>query len=246
MTAKVPMARVDRLLANLGYGSRREAQAMVAAGRVVLDGAAVKDAGARIAVTADLPARMSIGGQPVDPPAPLTLMMHKPLGAVCSHTETGQRIYDLLPRRWRLRDPALSTVGRLDKETSGLILVTDDGPLLHKIISPRAHVEKRYLAHLDRPLRGDEAAVFASGALMLDGEDKPLLPARFEVVGERAARLTISEGRYHQVRRMFAAVGNHVTALHREAVGGLELPSDLEPGEWKAMSAVDIEAVFAG
>jgi len=239
------MARLDRLLANLGYGSRREVQAMVAAGRVVLDGVALKNAGARIAVTSDLPARMTIGGQPVDPPAPLSLMMHKPLGVVCSHTETGQRIYDLLPRRWRLRDPALSTVGRLDKETSGLILITDDGPLLHKIISPRAHVEKRYLARLDRPLSGDEAAVFASGSLMLDGEEKPLLQARLEVVDPHTARLTISEGRYHQVRRMFAAAGNHVTALHREAVGGLELPADLEPGAHRVMTPDDIQRVFA-
>ncbi|HYD44313.1 MAG TPA: pseudouridine synthase [Phenylobacterium sp.] len=239
------MARLDRLLANLGYGSRREVQAMVAAGRVLLDGQALKDAGARIAVTADLPARMTVGGQPVDPPAPLTLMMHKPLGVVCSHTEAGQRIYDLLPRRWRLRDPALSTVGRLDKETSGLILITDDGPLLHRIISPRAHVEKRYLARLDRPLEGGEGERFASGTMLLEGEDKPLLPARLEVVDERTARLTISEGRYHQVRRMFAAVGNHVTALHREAIGGLELPPDLEPGGYRVMSPADIQRVFA-
>lgn len=244
--SKPLMARLDRLLANLGYGSRREAQALVAAGKVVLDGSVLKDAGARIAVTADLPMRMTIDAQPVDPPAPLSLIMHKPLGVVCSHKEAGRRIYDLLPRRWRLRDPALSSVGRLDKETSGLILITDDGPLLHRIISPRAHVAKRYLAHLDRPLAGDEAERFASGDLMLEGEEKPLAPARLEIVDPKTARLTITEGRYHQVRRMFAAVGNHVTALHREAVGGLDLPVELSAGEWRVASAADLDLIFSG
>src|SRR6478672_3800467 len=113
------MARLDRLLANLGYGSRREVTALVARRQVVLDGETLRDAGARIAVTADLPARMTIAGQPIDPPAPLTLMMHKPLGVVCSHREAGRSVYELLPPRWQARMPALSTIGRLDKETSG-------------------------------------------------------------------------------------------------------------------------------
>lgn len=243
--SKALMARLDRLLANLGYGSRKEVQALVAAGKVILDGKALKDAGARIAVDAALPERMTIRGLPVDPPAPLVLMMHKPLGVVCSHKEDGEKIYDLLPRRWRLRDPALSTVGRLDKDTSGLILITDDGDFLHRVISPKRHVPKTYLAKLDRPLNGSEAETFAAGTLMLEGEEKPLLPARLEVVDERTARLTITEGRYHQVRRMFAAVGNHVVALHRERIGGIVLPSDLEPGQHRVLPAAAAEAVFA-
>lgn len=238
------MARLDRLLANLGYGSRKEVQALVAAGRVVLDGAPLKDAGARIAVDSTLPERMTIRGVPVDPPAPLVLMMHKPLGVVCSHKEDGEKIYDLLPRRWRLRDPALSTVGRLDKDTSGLILITDDGDFLHRVISPKRHVPKTYLAKLDRPLNGAEAETFASGTLMLEGEEKPLLPAELDVVDERTARLTITEGRYHQVRRMFAAVGNHVVDLHRERIGGIVLPEDLAPGQHRILASADAEQVF--
>lgn len=238
------MARLDRLLANLGYGSRKEVQALVSAGKVVLDGQALKDAGVRIAVDATLPERMTIRGVPVDPPAPLVLMMHKPLGVVCSHKEDGEKIYDLLPRRWRLRDPALSTVGRLDKDTSGLILITDDGDFLHRVISPKRHVPKTYLATLDRPLNGAEAEIFAAGTLMLDGEEKPLLPAKLERVDERTARLTITEGRYHQVRRMFAAVGNHVVGLHRERIGGLILPEDLQPGQHCILPAADAEGVF--
>jgi len=240
------MARLDRLLANLGYGSRRDVQALVSGGQVTLDGAAIKDAGRKIAVTADLPLHLEIRGVPVDPPAPLILLMHKPLGVVCSHREDGERIYDLLPKRWRIRDPALSSVGRLDKDTSGLLLITDDGDFLHRVISPKRHVPKVYRAALDRPLTGREAEAFASGTLMLEGEDKPLLPAALEVLGEREARLTITEGRYHQVRRMFAAVGNHVVGLHRERIGGLVLPDDLEAGGYRILSAAEAEAVFDG
>ncbi|HJV41598.1 pseudouridine synthase [Caulobacter sp.] len=242
--SKPLMARLDRLLANLGYGSRKEVQALIAAGKVVLDGKPLKDAGAKVAVDATLPDRMTIRGVAVDPPAPLVLMMHKPLGVVCSHKEDGEKIYDLLPRRWRLRDPALSTVGRLDKDTSGLILITDDGDFLHRVISPKRHVPKTYLARLDRALSGSEGEIFAAGTLMLEGEEKPLLPAQLEVIDEKTARLTITEGRYHQVRRMFAAVGNHVVDLHRERIGGLVLPIDLEPGQHRILPAAEAEKVF--
>lgn len=245
MTGNVPRARLDRLLANLGYGSRREVGDLVRRDQVMLDGAVVKDAGARVGVTADLPQRMTVSGQALDPPAPLTLMMHKPLDVVCSHREAGRSVYELLPHRWRARIPALSTIGRLDKDTSGLLLITDDGPLLHRVISPKSHVAKRYVATLDRPLAGHEAQAFAAGTLMLDGEAEPLAPAILEPLGERQARLTITEGRYHQVRRMFAAVGNHVTALHRERIGGLSLPQDLAPGAWRILRSDEQAAIFA-
>jgi 16S rRNA pseudouridine516 synthase len=238
------MARLDRLLANLGYGSRREVTDLVARRQVVLDGAVVKDAGARIAVASDLPARMTVAGQPLDPPAPLTLLMHKPLGVVCSHREAGRSVYELLPARWRARIPALSTIGRLDKETSGLLLITDDGPFLHRVISPRSQVAKRYVATLDRPLKGDEAQAFAAGTLMLEGESEPLAPAVLEPIGPTEALLIITEGRYHQVRRMFAAVGNHVTHLHRDRIGGLELPPTLEPGAWRILTPDEQVSIF--
>jgi len=241
---KAPMARLDRLLANLGYGSRREVTDLVARRQVLLDGAVVKDAGARIAIAADLPTRMTVAGQPLDPPAPLTLLMHKPLGVVCSHREAGRSVYELLPARWRARIPALSTVGRLDKETSGLLLITDDGPFLHRVISPKSHISKRYIATLDRPLEGHEAEAFAAGTLMLEGEKDPLAPAVLEPAGPNRANLTITEGRYHQVRRMFAAVGNHVTHLHRDRIGGLALPEDLEPGAWRILSPEQQAAIF--
>src|SRR3712207_583277 len=197
MSKTTPTLRLDRLLANLGYGSRREVQQLVWAGLVTLDGEVIEDADQRIAVARDLSARMQVQGKPLDPPPGLILMLHKPLGVTCSHKEAGPLVYSLLPDRWRRRDPALSTVGRLDKETSGLLLMTDDGNLLHRIISPRANVPKRYLMTLARAWRGDEAEICASGTLMLEGEDKPLLPAQLEVLSPASAHVTVTEGRYH-------------------------------------------------
>ncbi len=240
----VATARLDRLLANLGYGARREVQQLIFAGRVKLDGEVVVDEDQRIALNPDLPHRLTVCGQPLDPPPGMVVMLNKPLGVTCSHKESGPLVYDLFPPRWLRRNPALSSVGRLDKDTSGLLLFTDDGALLHRIISPKRHVAKRYEATLGRPLQGGEAAVFASGELRLEGEDKPLLPATLEAIGPDRARLTISEGRYHQVRRMFAAIGNHVAALHRTSIGGLILPADLAPGDHRVLSPAEVEAIF--
>jgi 16S rRNA pseudouridine516 synthase len=228
----------------MGYGSRRDVQAMVRAGWVVLDGAPVLKADGRIAVSPDLPQRMLIRGEPVDPPPGMVLMLNKPLGVTCSHKDPGLLVYSLLPERWRRREPPLSTVGRLDKETSGLLLLTDDGALLHRIISPKAHVSKRYRVTLDRPLKGTEGSFFASGALMLESEEKPLAPAQLEVISEKEALLTVTEGRYHQVRRMFAAAGNHVHALHRERIGNLMLPADLAPGQYRILCLEEIARIF--
>jgi 16S rRNA pseudouridine516 synthase len=163
----------------------------------------------------------------------------------CSRKEDGSLVYDILPDRWKRRDPAISTIGRLDKQTTGLLLLTDDGDLLHRVISPKRHVAKVYRATLARPLVGTEGALFASGQLVLENEDKPLSPAILEVVSPTEALLTVTEGRYHQVRRMFAAVGNHVETLHRERMGGLVLPDDLAPGEWRMLTPDEIELIFA-
>jgi 16S rRNA pseudouridine516 synthase len=236
--------RLDRLLANLGYGSRREVQALVRSGGVTLDGEEFESGDDKVTLDADLPERMQVDGEPLDPLPGVILVLHKPLGVTCSHKEVGPLIYSLLPERWRRRDPALSTIGRLDKETSGLILITDDGALLHKIIAPKSQVTKRYQVTLDRPLRGDEAAIFASGELMLEGETKPLLPVPMESEGSTHATLTLTEGRYHQVRRMFAAVGNHVTALHRDRVGQLDL-TGLTEGDYRLLDAEGIAKILA-
>jgi 16S rRNA pseudouridine516 synthase len=230
-----------RLLANLGYGSRREVEKMIRAGGVTdANGMAL---GEKSRLTPD---EIRVGGEALDPQAPLVLLMHKPAGVTCSHDDPGEIVFDLLPPRFLKRNPPVSCVGRLDKETTGLLLFTDDGQLLHRLISPKSECPKTYIATLDRPLRGDEAEVFASGTLLLNGETKPLLPAEMTVLDERTARLVIHEGRYHQVRRMFAACGNHVTALHRESIGGLLLPDDLKPGDWRVATAEETGALRGG
>lgn len=242
---KTSTSRVDRLLGGLGYGSRNEMARLGKAGGIVLDGAELTDVSKRIAVTPDLPRRMTVDGKALDPVPGLVMMLNKPLGMTCSHKEDGALVYDVLPDRWRRRDPAISTIGRLDKETSGLLLLTDDGDLLHRVISPKRHVAKVYRATLARPLAGTEQALFAAGGLVLEGEDKPLAPAELEVLSPTEARLTVTEGRYHMVRRMFAAAGNHVEALHRERVGALALPDDLAPGEWRLLTPDEIALIFA-
>ncbi|WP_114239357.1 pseudouridine synthase [Dyella sp. C9] len=232
--------KLVKLIANLGYGSRKDVALMFREGRITDPDGEVLYADDKVAHE-----YIRVDDEPLDPPAGLALMMNKPLGATCSRKDQGRVVYDLLPPRYRLRDPALSTVGRLDRDTSGLLLFTDDGALLHRIISPRAKVAKVYEAVLAQDLRGDEGALFASGSMMLESEKEPLEPAQLQVLEPRRARLTLTEGRYHQVRRMFAAVGNHVEALTRISVGGLVL-GGLEPGQWRALDAEDVARIFSG
>ncbi|MEI2456821.1 pseudouridine synthase [Lysobacter firmicutimachus] len=232
--------KLVKLIANLGYGSRKDVSAMFREGRIT-------DAAGDVLYADDQVAHEAIrlDGEPLDPPAGLVLMLHKPVGYTCSTKDPGRIVYDLLPPRFRLRSPLLSPVGRLDRDTSGLLLMTDDGQLLHRIVSPKARLAKVYEARLAADLRGDEGAIFASGELMLESEKTPLAPAQLESPEPRFARLTLTEGRYHQVRRMFAAVGNHVEALHRCRIGGLSL-QDLPSGQWRTLDAHDLEVLFRG
>ncbi len=230
--------RLVKLIANLGYGSRKEIQTAIRNGWVTdRDGNRLK-ADAKTAHEDIL-----FDDEPLDPAPGMVLLMNKPLGYTCSIKDQGRLVYDLLPDRYRLRKPVLSTIGRLDKETSGALLFTDDGTFLHQVISPKSEVPKIYEAELDRPLTGTEAALFASGELMLESETKPLKPAELEIIDETHARLTLHEGRYHQVRRMFAATGNHVTSLTRTHIGGLGLEG-LGEGEWCLLTADQKAKIF--
>lgn len=226
-----------RTLANLGYGSRRQVQALIDAGR------ATDVEGRALAPNANaVHASVRVDGEPLDPPHGLVLMLHKPLGVTCSHDDAGPLIYMLLPPRFCMRKPPLSSIGRLDRDTSGLLLLTDDGALLHRIISPHRHVPRTYRVELAEDLRADAAAVFASGTLLLKGERTPPLPAALEVLDPRRALLTLREGRYHQARRMFAALGNHVLSLHRERIGALQL-GDLPAGAWRPLATDEIARI---
>ncbi len=210
------MRRLDQLLANLGYCSRRD---WVSAGRVIVDGSPARNASAKAH-----PAQVLVDGKPLDHPDGLLLLLHKPLGLVCSHElREGPSIYDLLPTRWRARNPVVTSIGRLDKDTSGAILLTDQSQLVHRLTSPKHKVNKVYRATVDRDLDQALIPLFASGTLQLEGEKVPCAPASLVLREPRIAELTLTEGKYHQVRRMFASQGWHVETLHRERFGDLTL-----------------------
>jgi 16S rRNA pseudouridine516 synthase len=230
--------KIIKYLANLGYGTRREVTVMVTHRRVTRrDGSIVRDGDTfeHDDLLAD--------GIPLDPAPGSVIMLHKPLGYVCSTKDASRLIYELLPSRFPVRSPVMAPIGRLDRDTSGLLLITDDGKINHRLTSPKTHVPKVYDVELASDLTGNEGDVFAGGTLMLDNETAPLLPAALEVIGPRAARITVTEGRYHQVRRMFAAVGNRVVGLHRSSVGGLQL-GELESGEWRMLTPGEIEQLL--
>jgi 16S rRNA pseudouridine516 synthase len=231
--------KLVKLIANLGYGSRKDVTQLFRSGRVT-------DAAGEVLYADDVVPyeTIRVDDEPLDPPPGLVLMLNKPLGVTCSRKDPGRVVYDLLPPRYNVRSPALSSVGRLDRDTSGLLLFTDDGALLHRIISPKAQVTKVYEATLAQDLRGDEGELFAGGSLLLESETEPLAPAALEVLGPRHARLSVTEGRYHQVRRMFAAAGNHVETLQRVSIGALAL-GGLPLGEWRALDASEVAQIFA-
>jgi len=224
------MRRLDQLLANLGYCSRREAREWIRSGRVTIAGKVEKDFGAKAN-----PADVRLDGEPLDHPDGLLLLVHKPLGLVCSHDEReGPNVYSVLPPRWRERNPQVTSIGRLDKDTSGLILLTDQSELVHRLTSPKHKVPKVYRATLATDLPAGLAELFAAGTLVLTGEKEACAPATLHVLGPREAELTLTEGKYHQVRRMFASRGCEVLTLHRTLFGPLNL-GDLSAGQWREL-----------
>jgi 16S rRNA pseudouridine516 synthase len=221
------MTRIDHLLASLGYGTRREVREFIGAGRVSVRGAPARDPGLRAA-----PGDVAVDGAPLDHPASLLIALNKPAGRVCSHDAAeGPSVYGLLPERWRRRNPPVTSIGRLDKETTGLLLLTDMSALVHRLTSPRHKVAKVYRAVLDRDIPQGTEDVFSSGALVLPGEVNACAPAPMRRIGPREAEIDLTEGRYHQVRRMFASQGCPVVELHRIRIGRLDL-GGLAPGEW--------------
>jgi 16S rRNA pseudouridine516 synthase len=222
--------RLDAILSRYGYCSRSEARIWLRKGRVTVNG----DIAASTSDKAT-PAEILIDGAPIDQPNGILALLHKPAGYVCSHDQNeGPTIYDLLPKRWVERNPPVTTVGRLDKDTTGVLLITDVGELVQRWTSPRHKVPKIYEVTVDRDLSEELVKIFASGELRLEGEDKPALPARLEICSPRQARLELMEGKYHQVKRMFGSHGYTVTQLHRSRFGEFEI-GDLAPGKWRLL-----------
>lgn len=229
-TAKSKPIRVDQLLSRYGYCSRREAHAWARAGRVTLEGTPLKDTSERVEVS-----KVLVDGEPIEAPDGLLAMLHKPLGVVCSRDgREGPSVFDLLPSRWSERNPPVATVGRLDKDTTGLLLITDAGEWVHRWTSPKHHHEKTYEVTYEGEPKPGMVEWFASGALRLEGEDRCCLPARLEFISPGFAKLHLVEGRFHQVRRMFTAVGLNVIRLHRPRFGPYEL-GDLPEGQWRLL-----------
>lgn len=228
-TGKEKLERVDALLSRLGYCTRGDARGFLKR-RVVTRRLPGADAGetTRVTTTSEKAkaSEIAVDGEGLDHPNGLLVVMHKPGGLVCSHDEReGANVYELLPERWRGRKPSVESVGRLDKDTTGLLLFTDDGRLNHALTSPKKDVGKWYRVKTDREIPAEAVEVFASGTLTLEGESKACRPAVCEILSPLEARLELKEGKFHQVKRMFAFFGCTVVELHRESFGSLTLES---------------------
>jgi 16S rRNA pseudouridine516 synthase len=227
---RMKLRRIDQLISSLGYATRREVRELVDDGRVSVAGVIAKRSDDRVD-----PALVTFDDEPLEHIDGLLAIFHKPAGYTCTHsTEEGDTIYTLLPPRWLARNPAVTSIGRLDKDTTGLLLITDNGQLVQRLTSPKHESEKTYEATLAREIDPSMVAALAAGTLILRNETTPCLPAKLEILGPMQARITVVEGRYHQVRRMFAALGNHVEALHRTHFGEYAL-DDIAEGEWRVV-----------
>lgn len=232
--------RLDRLLSNLGYGSRSLLQRAIRHGAFELNGEVISDPSQKIELTKDLAEKATFDGEPLEPLSSLYIILHKPAGYVCGHSDKdGPTVFRFLPERFRNRDPKLSIAGRLDKDSTGLVLMTDDGDLLHKITHPKTHLPKTYLVEVRDNFSGDEEKLFTSGTFEIAGENKPLKPVDFKKLDEKTCELILTEGRYHQIKKMFEKLGNEVTALHRVKIGNVDLES-LNEGGWRFCKAEDL------
>ncbi len=228
--------QLERILQKHGFGTRKECRTLCWDGRVAVNGQPCDQPFADIDSAGLV---LTVDG--VDWPYAefATLMLNKPAGYECSRRPLHHPgVLALLPLP--LRQRGVQPVGRLDEDTTGLLLITDNGQLNHLLSSARRKVPKVYLATTKHAVDREQMERLLGGVLLND-EPEPVAAAACEVVGARELRLTLTGGKYHQVKRMVAAAGNRVEALHREAVGGLSLPEDLKPGQWRWLAAVDLE-----
>ena len=231
------MERLDKRLAATGKWSRREARELIRTGRVLVDGLPCRSPEAKVA--GDAP--VAVDGTPVGADRPVYLMLHKPAGVVSSTAEPGERtVLDLLDGEYQ--NIGLFPAGRLDKDTEGLLLLTNDGPLAHRLLAPKSHVDKVYYLEVDGVLDQKDAEAVRAGVVLGDGY--ACLPAELELLSSRSAHITLYEGKYHQIKRMMAALGKPVTYLKRLRFGPLELDEGLPKGGWRALTEEELKAIF--
>lgn len=235
------MMRLDRWLTTLGVGSRSQVQKLIRAGQVQVDGKAVSDPSATCDTSR---AALVLSGQPIDGRLTRHVMLNKPAGLLTAARDKKQpTVMDCLPPVYAAL--GCMPVGRLDKDTTGLLLLTTDGELNHRLLAPARHVDKVYRAVVDGPLTSEDAEAFARGLRLSDFD---ALPARLDILSSReteaTALVTVREGKFHQVKRMFAAVGREVTALHRLSFGPLELDETLAPGQWRELTEDEISGLY--
>ena len=233
------MERLDKIISNLGYGSRKEVKTFAKKGLIEVDGVVVKDNGMLVDPEKSV---IRINGEEILYRKYIYLMMNKPDGVIsATHDNRDETVVDLLELDHQIFNPF--PVGRLDKDTVGLLLITNDGELNHRLISPKWHVDKVYYAKIDKVVTEDDIVKFKNGIVLDDGYK--CLEAKLEIISSSEegseVRVTIQEGKYHQVKRMFEAVGKTVMYLKRESFGGLDLDEDLEEGEYRELTDEELQ-----
>jgi len=237
--------RVEEILYTQGFGTRRVCAGLVQQGFVTIAGSPVDDPGADVETEG---LRFTVQGIEWEYHEKAYLMLHKPAGTECSQKpSTYPSIYTLLPSPLRLRPnkgavQGVQAIGRLDQDTTGLLLLTDDGQFIHRMGSPKHHVPKVYEVTTKHPVDDAQVTRLLAG-VVLDDDPKPVRAAACELAGPLHLSLTLTEGKYHQVKRMVAAVGNRVETLHRSRIGILALPDDLAPGQWRWLRPEEVEAL---
>lgn len=233
----MPALTLERLLAGIGFGSRKEARALVRMGVVELNGEVQEDPFVKLK---ERPATITVNGEEVTTQEKLYVMLHKPLDVECSHNARDHRsVFELLPDRFTAM--GIQTVGRLDADSEGLLLLSNQGDFIHKVESPKKGYLKKYRVTLARPFTEEQKAELLGG-VMLKGERRPVLAREIAVEGDSVV-ISIGEGLYHQVRRMFAAVGNHVETLKRDAIGPVLLDETLGKGGWRFLTDDEVASL---
>lgn len=232
------------MLYTQGFGTRRVCAGLVQQGLVQIEGQTIDDAAYGVDAYDGMP--FTVQGQPWQYHEKAYIMLHKPAGTECSQKPSAwPSVYTLLPAPLRRRPQksavqGVQAIGRLDQDTTGLLILTDDGQLIHRMASPKHHVPKVYQVQCAHAVTAQQVQRL-QGDILLDGETNPVRAAACQQTGSHSLDLTLTEGRYHQVKRMLAAVGNHVGQLHRSRMGALDLPADLPAGGWRWLSAQDLE-----